>query len=96
MNMIVINCIGTILLSALGAGVAALVRDVLRERTAQLSHAAWKARHAMVVVKYNRDDYWVAKGPVTLVKRSDSAPRPSWLYDSSNRRMLRADEIKGL
>lgn len=95
MNMIMIECVMTIALSAVGAGIAAFVRDAVRDRAAQMAHDAWTIRNASVAGKYDRSDYWTGAAPVTLAKRSDSLPRPSWLYDGDNRRMLRADEIKG-
>jgi len=94
-NMIMIECVMTIALSAVGAGIAAFVRDAVRDRAAQMAHDVWTVRNASIAGKYNRSDYWTGAAPVTLAKRSDSLPRPSWLYDGDNRRMLRADEIKG-
>ena len=92
MNMIMINCVMTVVLAALGAGVASLVREAVRDRATRTAHVSWTVRYDAVTAKYERDDYWTAR-PVTLAKRSDGAVRPSWLYDGPNRRMLRASEI---
>ena len=96
MNIVLFNTLASVAMAGIGSSLAMIIRGNIKAMAERNAHVSWTVRYDYIGEKYGRSDYWAPEYAVTLRKRSDAAIRPSWLYDGDNRRMLRADEIKGL